>query len=133
MPSLPSLGVTALALALLPGSSFAAPSTGDDDPFGRDDGSRWRLGFSGGVTSPVDVDPAAGGVIEYDNGFLFGASLGYHLGDLSDNLAVWLEVEALTAEADVDEDVPDGSKCRSLPGAVSLLPGVTELAPGCRV
>jgi hypothetical protein len=35
-------------------------------------------------------------------------------------------------EAIPGEDVPDGSKCRKLPAALAILPGVVNLAPGCQ-
>ncbi|PRQ08924.1 thrombospondin type 3 repeat-containing protein [Enhygromyxa salina] len=34
-------------------------------------------------------------------------------------------------EAALDEDMPDGSKCRKLPAVVTLLPGVVTLPSGC--
>jgi hypothetical protein len=34
-------------------------------------------------------------------------------------------------EADPDQDVPDGIKCRRLPPVIAALPGVVELPPGC--
>ncbi|NVB41857.1 thrombospondin type 3 repeat-containing protein [Pseudenhygromyxa sp. WMMC2535] len=34
-------------------------------------------------------------------------------------------------EAEIGEDVPDGSKCRSLPNAVASEPGIVDLPPGC--
>ncbi len=35
-------------------------------------------------------------------------------------------------EADLENDTPDGTKCRKVPTAVASLPGVLSLAPGCQ-
>lgn len=99
-----SLGAKALALALLTGSSSALAAGQGDDPFGSDAKSRWRLGFNSGFTIPKDVDPAPGGPIELENGFLFSGTLGYHLGNLNERVGLAVELEGLFTEADIDDD-----------------------------
>jgi len=96
----------ALALAFLSGTLAATPAVAlqDSDPLGQDEGSRWRIFLNGGFTVPVEIDPAPGGPIEFESGYLLGGGLGYHVGDFSDALGMSLELEGFYTEAKTDED-----------------------------
>ncbi|MFT5290437.1 MAG: opacity protein-like surface antigen [Planctomycetota bacterium] len=107
MPTSHNLGAKALVLALLAGSTSALGVTPGDDEFnfGKPEISRWRVGFNAGVVTPADIDPTLGeGVIEYKDGYLAGAHIGYHLGSLSERMALSLELEALFSESDIDSE-----------------------------
>ena len=130
MPTSIRLGAPALVLALLTGTSSAlAFRGGDDHPFGEREESPWWVGFSTGITSPVDVDaPAAfGDAIEFKNGYLISGAVGYRLGRLSERVDWGIELEGLFTEADVDEDglaAGGSASAENVSTAAGLLNGV---------
>lgn len=124
---------SALGLVLASGTAAAAPQQSafeDGDPIHRDDQrSRWRVGLNAGFTTPVEIDPAPGGPIDFENGYLLGGTLGYRVGALNERVDFHLELEGLYTEAKVDSDglASFGSAtAESTSAAAGLLNGVFD-------